>query len=278
MLKTRFSYTQTIRRRNELYANVFSRHIGTVLDGATLNVITEQVMLYLPQRTAKNAVYESLRVYAGTQISQKTAAEIAWRLAGNVLRLIDNIPVIPWVVQVEDEVVPVIVEQVSPGQRKDKQGYYFTLRCVGGSPCPMQFRHFISRVAMKVLARTVGFSGNSWGKHPYAGKAQHFVGLLFFAHVEADRCRDQPYFHKISASSSMLKHNKSLLDVRCRAAPCPNNFQHHCLDCHVGTDQCQFSTHKHTYDVRFCDSCQKDSFFDTRMPAMMCIRCQRATC
>lgn len=276
MLKIRFSYVQTIKRRNELYANVFGPRIGTLIDGDALIALTQAVMLYLPQATSRNAVYESLRAYAGTQISQKNAAEISWRLAGNVLRLIDGTPILPWVQQTQDEMLPVMVERVVSGDRKGKPGYYFTLRCVGGSACTLQFTHFMSRVAVKVLARTAGFSTTKWGKYPFAGRAQHFVGLLFFAHVETARSTVRPYFHEISASTSMLKHNKSLLEVRCRAAPCPENYQHHCVDCPVGSDQCRYSTHPHTYDVRFCAACQKEAFFDSRMPAMMCLRCQRA--
>ena len=278
MLKARFSYVQTIKRRNELYANVFAPRIGVIIDGQTLLDLTNLALLYLPQTTSRNAVYESLRAFAGTQLNQKTAAEISWRIAGNVLRLIDGTPILPWIQQTEDEMLPVIVERVVSGERKGKPGYYFTLRCVGGSACTLQFTHFMSRVAIKVLARTVGFSTNSkWGKYPFAGRVQHFVGLLFFAHVEAQRSGDRPYFHKISASSGMLKHNKALLDVRCRVLPCPQNFQHHCVDCHVGTDQCRYGTHQHTYAVRFCQTCQKEAFFDSRVPAMMCLRCQKTT-
>jgi hypothetical protein len=274
MLKTKFSYVQTIRRRNQLYEHVFAQQIGNCFDAGALNTLTDAALNYLPQRTAKNAVYESLRVFAGTQITPRLALEIAWRLSGNVLRLIDDIPVLPWTQQTEDELVPVRVEHVSPARRKDKSGYYFSLRCVGGSPCPIEFSHFVSRVAAKVLSRTVGFSGNTWGKHPYAGVAQHFSGLLFFAHVEAERSRDKPYFHQVSASSGMLKHNKELLDVRCRAKPCPLEYRHNCVDCHIGTEDCVFSTHRQTYDVRYCNSCQKDAFFDPKSPAMLCIRCQ----
>lgn len=276
MLKTKFSYVQTIKRRNQLFEHVFIRHVGANIDGTLLNTLANDALNYLPQRVTKNAIYESLRVFAGTQLTHKAICEIAWRLAGNVHRLIDDTPILPWTQQTEDELVPVKVERVVAAKRKDKLGYYFSLRCVGGSPCPMEFSHFVSRVAAKVLSRTVGFSGNTWGKHPYAGVAPHFTGLLFFAHVEAARSREKPYFHKVSASSSMVKHNRELLDVRCRAKPCPLNYRHNCVDCHMGSDDCIFATHRQTYDIRLCHNCQKEAFFDPKSPAMMCIRCQHA--
>lgn len=276
MLKTKFSYTQTIKRRNALFGHVFSPRIGTLITGEHLNDMTDAVLLQMPKAVTKNAVFESLRAFAGTQISQKTAGEISWRLAGNIQRLIDGIPVLPWTRQIEDEMVPVQVERVISGKRKEKLGYYFTLRAVAGSPCPISFTHFISRLACKMIIRAVGFSGMSWGKHPYANMSPHFTGLLFFAHVEAERSREQPYFHNVSASSSMLKRNKALLDVRCRVKPCPFAYQHHCVDCHIGYLDCQYSTHKNTYDLRHCSCCDKEAFFDPKIPAMMCIRCQHA--
>lgn len=276
MLKTKFSYTQTIKRRNALFTQVFSPRIGVMVDGDQLNAMTDATLQHMPQVVTKNAVFESLRAFAGTQITQKTAGEIAWRLAGNVPRLIDGIPVLPWTRQTEDELVPVLVERVVSGKRKDKLGYYFTLRACGGTPCPLSFTHFISRLACKMIIKAVGFSGNSWGKHPYAGMSPHFTGLLFFAHVEAERSRDAPYFHKVSASSSMLKRNKELLDVRCRVKPCPFEYRHNCVDCHIGYLDCQYATHRNTYDVRPCPCCNKEAFFDPKTPAMMCIRCQHA--
>lgn len=276
MFKTQFSYVQTIRRRDQLFAHVFSPRIGTRIDGHVLNELTNAALNYLPQRVTKNSVYESLRVFVGTQLNQKTAAETAWRLAGNTSRLIEGVPVLPWTQQFADESVPVRVERVTPATRRDKQGFYFLLRCLGGSPCPIEFSQFVSRVSCKVLARTVGFSGKAWGRHPYAGMAQHFVGLLFFANVAAERSRETPYFHKVSIASSMLKHNKQLLDVRCRVKPCPLGYRHKCFECHIGQADCIFATHRQTYDLRFCSNCQKDAFFDSKSPAMICLRCQRA--
>jgi len=177
-----------------------------------------------------------------------------------------------WVRQMADEIVPVKVENVRPYQRKNVHGFLFSVRALAGSPCPMVFTQFFSKGSCSAISRSVGFSA-PWGIYPYSS-ALHFVNLLFFAHVEAEKSRQMPSFARVSASSSMIKFNKTLIEVRCRAKPCPDGCEHSCEYCWLGYDQCNYATHQNTYVPRYCATCNTEGFFDPADAGTMCVRCR----
>lgn len=229
-------------------------------------------MAELPETVARTAVFDSIRALAGTILTRPAAGELAWRLAGNVDRLIAGVPVLPWTRQIADEFVPVCVESVRPYFRKNNSGQLLRCRAVAGTPCPMEFTQFLSDGNCRAISRALGFSA-PWGQYPYTAPAQ-FVNLLFFAHVEASRSGETPYFSRVSASDSMVKANRQLLEVRCRVVPCPQGYDHPCANCWVGHDSCEYAVHPRTYEPRYCDSCKINGFFDPDDNGLMCVRCR----
>lgn len=272
MTAKKFSRKQIFSRRTQLF-EILRGHVDQSIVGSTIYEITDNLCAALPPTVSRNAVFQTIRLMAGTQLTNKVAAKLAWRLAGNVDTLIDGEPVVPWTRQTQDEIVPICVEKVVPMKRKDKHGFLFHCRALAGTPCAEVFTQFFSANSCRAISRIVGFSTNSWGPYQYAGIGVHFVNLMFFAHVEAARSRDKPVFHRVSITSSMLTANKALLEVRCRAKPCPQNFSHPCGNCFVGYNECPYAVHPKTYIEQHCRTCNAVSFFDPDNPSTMCINC-----
>jgi hypothetical protein len=252
---------------------VLRQYVDQAIVGNIVYEIADGLCNALPPTISKNAVFETIRLMAGTQLTNKIAAKLAWRLAGNIDTLIAGEAVLPWARQLRDEIVPICVEKVVPMKRKDKHGFLFHCRALSGTPCAETFTQFFSSNSCLAISRVVGFSTNSWGPYQYAGVGAHFVNLMFFAHVEAARSRDRPVFHRVSVTSSMLKANKELLEVRCRVKACPQNFNHACANCFVGYNECSFSVHPKTYIEQYCRACNTEAFFDPDNPSTMCVNC-----
>lgn len=274
MTSQKFNYSAIKKRRNNIAAFLVSNYLNIPISGDVIFALSNGLMDFFPATVAVSAVFESVRLLAGTSLDRRAAQEFAWRLAGNVDRLIAGEPVTAWSRQLEDEVIPVRVESVTPTRRRNDFGFLFHCRVLAGSPCPMQITQFFSARSCKILSRVVGFSNTPWGLHQYGGVGQHFVNLMFFAHIEAERSYERPSFRKISVASSMLKANKELLEVRCRTRPCPRNFENSCVNCYVGYNECSYATHPTTFVEHHCRSCNSLSFFESDNIGLMCINCQ----
>lgn len=272
MSRQPFSYKRIRQYRDRIAERAFRPYIGAMLVGDTLRDVCRDVLAELPAAASQPALFDSIRALAGTRFTRKVAHTLAWRLAGNLEQLKNGQPVLPWTRQLEDELVPLCVEGVRPYKRKTTTGYMLECRAIGGTPCPMMFTQFFSQNSCRAISQTLGFSA-PWGAYPYT-TATHFLHLLFFAHVESERSRETPVFSTVSTSSSMLQHNRALIEVRTRARPCPYAYEHSCLHCWLGTDQCTFATHTRTYTARYCDACQTDAFFDPQDSGGLCVRCK----
>lgn len=274
MRQRKFSYAGVLKRRDRLLSQAINPYIDAKIVGDTVYDMYNDLLAALPDTVVQSAVFDSIRIYAGTTLQLPDAKALAWRLAGNVDQLVEGVPVLPWSGQVSDERVPVIVEAVTPFTKKDAAGVMLQCRAVAGSPCPMIFSQFLSSTSCAAVARTIGFSA-SWGPYPYSNPL-YFSKLLFFAHVEAEKSRTAPVFSKVSATSSMVKMNREKIEVRCRARPCPKGYEHACAVCWVGHDNCYAAVHARTYVSRYCHTCNSDRFFDPAVKSDKCIQCHKA--
>ena len=267
-----FSYSRLIRRRDALYGNVL-RHYGHArIAGETVNDLVDALLAELPPNTSRDALYESIRPLAGTSLGPAASRELAWRLAGNIDRLEAGEPVLPWTRQIADEIVPVRVERVKPEKRKDTFGYVMFCRVLAGSPCPMVFPQFFSDRSCRAVSRQIGFS-NHRGLYPYSSPL-HYVNLMFFAHIEAERSRELPYFRTVSCSSGLKTENRPKIAIRCRARPCPFNFEHACIKCWVGYNECPAGIYPQTLVQQHCMNCNADGFFEPDDVGLFCMQCR----
>lgn len=271
-MTTPFSYQRILARRDKIFNTALHPYIDRTLTGSTPRDVCKDILEVLPASVSEGALFESVRVLAGTQLTQKTAGELAWRLSGNVHKLQAGVPVFPWTRQVEDELVPVCLADMRPMKKKNINGYMFYCRAVAGSPCPMVFTQFISVGSCRSIAETLGFS-KPWGPYPFQTPL-HFVNLLFYAHVEVARSKTQPGFIKISASSSMLRENRDKIEIRCRTKPCPRQFSHPCAFCPVGYDSCHAAVHPKTYVARECPTCNSEGWFNPGEASLTCQQCR----
>ena len=274
-MKTKgFSLRRVLSRRDAIYSRALLPYYDAHMVGETITDVCDDILRELPKTTSRDALFESLRVIAGTQLTPRTARVLAWRLAGNLEQLTDGKPVSPWTRQLRDEVVPVRVESVRPEKRKEVIGYTFQCRALAGSPCPMLFPQFISKRSCQAISRSLGFSSLR-GSYPYS-TPYHFVNLIFFAHVEASRSLDMPYFKNVSGSSSFVAENRTKIEVRCRARPCPRGFAHQCVKCWIGYNECPAGIYPQSLVEKDCPQCSSLSFFEPNADSLACINCRSA--
>lgn len=272
-MKTKgFSYRRVMDRRDRIFAHALRPYIGSPLVGTTVRDVTNDVIAQLPLTVSHDALFESIRVAAGTTLTASGAKELAWRLAGNVERLNAGQPVHPWVRQVHDETVPVRVERIRHVRKWDVPGWMLFCRALAGSPCPIVFPQFFSSRSCRVIAKSLGFSA-SWGRYPFS-TPMYFVGLMFVAKLEAEKSNETPYFQTISNTSGLLSQNRSKLEVRCRARPCPRGYQHQCAKCWLGYDECPAAIYPKSLVQRECVNCVSISFFEPEDEGVICINCR----
>jgi hypothetical protein len=272
-MKTKaFSYQKILARRDKLLHSAIAPYVGATIRGETPRDLCNDILAVLPDNVSESAVFESVRVLAGVELTSRQAAELAWRLAGNVASLQAGVPVLPWTRQLADEKIPVCVENMRAMRRKSEPGYLLYCRALAGSACPMLFTQFISLRSCRGIAAQLGFS-KPWGPYPYENPL-HFINLIFYAHVEAERSRTQPSFVKVSATAGMIKENRQKIEVRCRVVPCPQQFSHPCEFCWVGYDNCAAAVHPKTYVARDCPQCNTTGWFNPGEASLMCVQCR----
>lgn len=274
MTKVAFNYSAIKKRRNNIAAFLVLNYLDTPITGDTLHNLAADLMQFFSPTVSTSAVFESVRLRAGTKFDRRVAQEFAWLLAGNVPTLVAGHAVSTWLRQDEDEIVPVRVESVQKSRQKNEFGFLFRCRVLAGSPCPSVISQFFSARSCHAFSRVVGFSPAPWGVLQYGGIAPHFTNLMFFAHIDAERSYKKPVFRNISVSSGMLKANKALLDVRCQQRPCPQNFKHTCAVCPIGYNDCSYAVHPKTFVEQHCRVCNKTAFFNPDNASVMCITCQ----
>jgi hypothetical protein len=275
-MKTKgFSLSRMLKRRDQLFLHAIRPYIAARIVGDTIRDITNDIAQQLPETVSRDALFESMRVLAGATLSQRDAKDLAWRLAGNIDRLIAGNPVLPWVRQVANEVIPVRIERVRYEKRRDLQGFMLFCRALGGSPCPTIFPNFLSITSCRAISRTLGFSA-PWGNYPYTTPL-HFVNLVFFAHIEADKSNETPYFREVSCTSGLRTENKERIAVRTRARTCPRRYTHDCVKCWVGYNECPAAIYPRTLVQRECANCASVSYFEPDDESTICISCRSAS-
>jgi hypothetical protein len=91
-----FSYQRLKARRDKIFFNGLRSYTDATLSGDTITDVCNSVAACLPGSVLHSALFESIRVLAGTTLTMPQAKILAWRLAGNIDKLIDGAPVLPW--------------------------------------------------------------------------------------------------------------------------------------------------------------------------------------
>lgn len=267
-----FALTYVERTRDELTQQVFTPHLGVPLDAERMQCLVDTVSHELGART--DTVLESLRHLAGRTLQPLDAIETSWRLAGNLRALRDGLPVRPWSQQRADEWVPLQILGCIPARdRRGRVGHYFRFRVLAGTPCPMMIQTFWNRGACQLIAQEIGFS-KPWHQFPFH-RPSELMRLRLIAGIEVARSTTAPSFFEVRGSPSIIKWNRdNILRLRCRAGmACPEDFKHPCSACALGYRECPAAVHQETYQLRFCNGCGQEAYFDPERHALHCVEC-----
>jgi hypothetical protein len=269
----KFDVAAIERRRDALYAEVFSGYVGRAISGDDVSAMARRSRRWLP-RTSEAVLFESLRLLAGHTADRPLLFRTAWRLAGNLERLQQGFPSLPWVSQPVDEWVPLQVLTVTPGRnRRGDFGGRVKGVILAGTACPLKPENFWSYPLAKAVARKVGFS-RARGRFPFSDILQ-FVGLRFCVKLLSAKSQGEPRFFDIACPGSMVKWNRqNVLTLRLRVGvACPRGYTHPCHRCAVGYRECPAGTHRLNYERGHCPQCnQIDAVFDADLGSC-CIEC-----
>jgi hypothetical protein len=266
-MKKRLSLSRVFKQRDKLLQTI-RPYTGFSITGRTLKDLTDDVYRMLPDCVSHDAVFETCRTLAGLQLDKKTAAEFAWRVAGNIELLVDAIPVIPWTRQIADEWMPIQVTRVDAATLRNNHGYLFECRTLAGSYCPGVFSQYMSRASCSAISRRVGFSKNC----PYTN-GLYFTNLRFWGFIEVARSAESLHFQQVDCSTALQAHNRKIIAVRTRREPCPQSFDHPCERCVVGRDVCHASIFSRQLVKKHCEFCETASYFDLDRSDTVCFLC-----
>lgn len=278
-----FNLPQVFRSRDRLMDLVLDAHVGTVAVGDAFRNLVRAVqreLLGSDSPAEELALGASMRYLAGLELTKKALFELAWRLAGNVERLRDGLPVHPWCRQEHVEWVPVQVVatryaiQKKPHEKHGRAGRTMRFAVLAGSPCPMHLTQWWSNEKLNVVAYAVGFK-----RRPPMYKADHaeIMSMRFLALIDPARSTREPGFYNVGCPSSFLAYNRALIKKRRRIGfSCPEGFEHQCHQCPLGVRSCEAACHTEDYEEKDCPACGRSWWFDTDRSFVNdnCVRCQ----
>ena len=259
---------QRVFKLRDKLVKAISPYVARTIVGETVKDFTSDIYRALPPTVSYDAVFETCRVLAGQQLCLKTAAELSWRIAGNLDNLINGRPVLPVGRQLVDEWWPVQILRLDPAYKRGKHGFNVRFRALSGGYCPHVFEQFLSRPSCAVIAKSIGFSR----ARPYAHHS-HLVNLRLSVFIEAARSAETPYFREVTCSSSMRNYNSPLIDIRVRNKPCPMDYAHLCESCAVGSGTCPAAVFQKDLVIKHCDKCASEQAFDTTRSEEICLAC-----
>lgn len=258
--------------------------LGQQLTGSVFRNFVKEFNRLLPGKTREQVVRESLLHLAGVVLTEDLLEDDAWRMAGNLGRLLAWRPVVPWSRQSVAEYVPV---QIIAGRRAvlaGKQAVEFDFQVLAGTPTGMTITKIWTNRLCAALSRPLGFS-NARGGFPF-DDAMQLVDLRMYVMIDPAKSARGPDFEEVWMESNgktirpvgLYNYNRKWLRMRAgRGWVCPKNYdreQHPCHLCHIGREECLVAVHDLTYVSKFCAGCEKNSWFDPLVPSrQVCVNC-----
>lgn len=280
-----YSLDRVMKIRSDLREVLAFEFQGRVPKGASFTRLLELVQETLPGTIDLQTLEDSLRHAAGTHMTEELLDAVAWRMAGNHLRLKDRRAVPPWHVQKTHEWVPVTVVSCRRQRNsKNNPGAMYGFRIVAGTPAGLLTFHWWSAKYARYLASKLGFSiyrGRNPPRHPFSTLEQ-LVGLRLDVLLDPALCEGEPGFKDVDVPAAAVEWNKRIIACRLRTVDdfeCLMEKSHDELSCHncpVGFVQCPAATHRHDWVQKACTHCgDAEANFDTDMAGDMCVDCIR---
>lgn len=253
-------------------------YLRTTPRGDYFEAFVRAVHNKLPKYVPYDHVRESMYDLAGHDVTSRALDSLSWRLAANVSKLKAG-PVYAWRGQTSPEwVVSQVVGVYRGNNYSGMPGAFVELLVLSGSAVGCLLVKFWTVKFARFLSDRAGFS-KPWKPTPMEDMSQYF-GMRMYLHLTPEKSKETPDFDVIDFSPSMLAWNKELLKKRSRLDDelfkCPCNLPKTlaCHNCVIGVDRCPAATHQHTYVKKFCEACNKESWFDPAKPRRkLCVPC-----
>lgn len=235
---------------------------------------------------SETVIADSMHSVQGETLDKIRLDALCHRFCGNEASLKRGEPLMPWTPYVHGEWVPVQIMSVSPRRNtKGSSGAQLQLKILAGSAAGTIIFAWWSILRCRFHAtKHLGFSKRSFNPDkmppfPYRDPRQ-LVTLRFKAIIDPERTEDTPVLGGLEVSGQLLKWNKHRIALRKRNPKvfvCPNKYPLTllCHQCPIGYLDCEAGCHRETYEVKHCDTCNKNGFFDDDPREKSCLRCRR---
>jgi hypothetical protein len=256
------------------------RHYDTEPRGVEFETFVWDLFLAFPQTKVRyDVVFASVMDLAGKRLTRDVIKDTAWRLSGNTGKLIEGVPVPPFVRQTELEWCPVTIVRCTAGRGYDKRpGFYYEYRVMAGQPAGMKFTTFWSAKYTRFVARSVGFRRGKKIHYKLADGAEMVRMRIYFLFDPKLSKEDRPTAYHFYVPPSMKAYNQQILKQRYRLIPCPLGYLRAEMSCHhcpQGYDQCLAGCHPITFTVKPCPRCKKpEAWFDPLGRGIVCVECE----
>jgi hypothetical protein len=201
------------------------------LEGMPFHPMPEQ--MEPAHKDMSDAIADSIR----DDVENPTAdglVKLSWRLAGNVHKLLEGNPILPWDPEYQDkewcmcEVIDAEEIELTSGERGFEMRVFF----FSGAPAGISL---MRRFSNGYEARISNKFGLAW-KDASMIYPKELVGLQGVIQLSPSRDRDIPYFYQFTATGSQQKANKKLYHDRVDLSNCPYGIkdqENSCADCLV---------------------------------------------
>lgn len=266
--------------RDRLYEHVFQTYEGTEIKNDVFVELVDRVRLRM--HTVPRRVLElSMLTLLGRSMTFNLAMGTAWRLAGNMPRLKNSVPIDAWTRQAEAETVPVqIIEVRRQRNRWNKQGYELRKRIMAGTPAGELVMRWVSHDYACYLAFQIGFSRKiNKGVVRLYTDAHELTSMRLFVRLDPVFSKDgQLTWRQWGISTPLKRWNQEVMLARQKVTPpCPIAARHPCKVCYLGTDACIAGCHPRTYEQRQCVQCKALAYCDPANKLGWCINCAATT-
>lgn len=253
------------------------KHYGTEVTGTHFDKLVDDFNFIFPNIT-KDTLYFSLMHLAGKQITREIVKETAWRIAGNIERLKDNIPISPWIQQTELEWCPIHIVRHQIGRGYDGNiGNFYEYRVLAGTPTSLKFTTFWSNKYTRFISREIGYTRTRKFHfkllHP-SYLVQMRLYLLFDPLLSKD---ERPIAFHFHVPSACKKYNRNIIQQRFRVISCPLEYKLSEMPCHkcpMGYDKCAAGCRPKTMLFKACPRCMQENWFDPLDTSVICYDCR----
>lgn len=265
-----------LESRNKLVSKL-QPLIDCKMTGDDFHAFVDMLHNNLPANILRTTIQDSVKDLLKKRLTKARLFETCWRLVGNLNKLLDQKPVIPWARQDDFEWIPAQICEVQTTKRLNKLTHELTFQSLAGSIVPRKLMQYWSLKKTYYLStfrndKNLGFGFNP-SRINSRGEQQNdnlfydirqFYGLRCFLLLDPKKSQIDPFINTIGHSYATSSYNKKLISLRDRAKnPCIKGYENlECHHCPYGIDKCQLATHLKTYTLGDCPKCKKNTFFD----------------